>query len=314
MKSKYMDINRIEFIITWQCGGKCRHCQMGDSINMRGAHRHVLPEYATEAVKKIASVCDVKSVMTFGGEPLYYPEVTTAIHKVAKACGIATRQLITNGYFTNNAEKSRTVAHALTDVGVNSLLLSIDAFHQEHIPIAPVYQFAHDIIHAKIPGAVLYPTWLVNAEHQNAYNAKTRDILKKFSNLPIAVGGHKNNVILLGQAANLLRGYYEKTELNLSEHRCSELLTLADIAIVPNGNVMACGFPIGNIYQEDVLDIIARYNPYENEAMLAMVQGGVSGLRRYAEKQGVAVDALEYCDACDLCGALTKHLEAQNLT
>ena len=91
MKSKYMDINRIEFVVTWQCGGKCLHCQMGDNINMPNSHPHVLADYAIEAVKKIASVYDVESVMTFGGEPLYYPEVTAAIHKAATECGIKTR-------------------------------------------------------------------------------------------------------------------------------------------------------------------------------------------------------------------------------
>ena len=81
--SEYMDINRIEFIVTWQCGGKCKHCQIGDEINKRSSHRHVLSDYAVEATKKISTVFDVTSVMTFGGEPLYYPYVTAAIHKAA---------------------------------------------------------------------------------------------------------------------------------------------------------------------------------------------------------------------------------------
>ena len=308
--SKYMDIKRIEFIITWQCGGHCRHCQIGDDINKRGSHRHVLSAYATDAVKKIATVYKIGSVMTFGGEPLYYPDVTAAIHQMATECGVQTRQLITNGYFTNSVAESGRVANALADAGVNSLLLSVDAFHQEHISIEPVYRFAQDIIRAKIPGAVLYPSWLVSAAHQNPYNAKTKEILEKFCHLPIKIGGHENQVVFLGHAANLLREYYQQTTVSLPKHPCSELLNVTNISIVPNGDVMVCGFMIGNIYKEDVLEIITRYNPYENEGMRAILQGGVSQLLSHAKKQGVAVNLSDYCDVCGVCETVAKQLKA----
>jgi len=312
--SKFMDINRIEFIITWQCGGRCKHCQIGNDINKPGSHRHVLSDHAVEAVKKLAAAYDITSVMTFGGEPLYYSEVTAAIHKTATDCGIKTRQIITNGYFTNNAEKSRIVAKALVDAGVNNLLLSVDAFHQEHIPFEPVYQFARDIINAKIPGAFLYPAWLVNRAHQNPYNAKTEEILDRFSDLSITVSEYENCVALLGQAAHLLREYYEKIESKLFESctptPCLEPLKATNISIVPNGDMMICGFVIGNIYKEDVTDIIARYNPYEHEDMLAVIQGGVLGLLDYAKKQGITVNTSDYCDNCGVCEAAAKKLRS----
>jgi len=309
--SKFMDIKRIEFIVTFQCGGKCKHCQSGADINKHGSHRHVLSEYAGDAVKKIASAYEVTSVMTFGGEPLYYPEVTAAIHKAATGCGIKTRQILTSGFFTNSTEKSGLVANALADAGVNDLLLSVDSFHQEHIPVEPVYQFARDIINAKIPNATLYPAWLVSKEHQNPYNAKTKELLKRFSDLPISVDEYENQIALVGHAAKLLGEYYEQPRLNLSveePHKCSEVLSVTNVSIVPNGDLMVCGFVIGNIYEEDVLDIIARYNPYENNAMLAVIQGGVFELVDYAEKQGLVVDAFSCYDACDLCESVVKRL------
>jgi hypothetical protein len=309
--SKFMDINRIEFIVTFQCGGRCRHCQIGNDINKRGPHRHVLSDYAVEAVKKIASVYNVDSIMTFGGEPLYYPEVTAAIHKAATDCKIETRQIITNGYFTNSTGKSGIVANALADAGVNNLLLSVDAFHQEHIPFEPVYQFARDIVDSKIPGAKLYPAWLVNSEHQNPYNMKTKEILARFSNLSVDINEYENQVSPLGRATNLLREYYEKAELNITKHECSELLTVTNISIVPNGDFMVCGFVIGNIYEEDVLDIIAHYNPYQNEGMLAIIQDGVVGLLDYAKTQGVVISASDYCDVCGLCEAVVKKVKTQ---
>jgi len=311
--SKFMDIKRIEIIITWQCGGNCKHCQMGDKINKRGSHRHVLSNYVVEVVRKLSTAYEITSIMTFGGEPLYYPEVTATIHKAATECGIKTRQLITNGYFTNSAEKSGIVANTLANAGVNNLLLSVDAFHQEHIPFEPVYQFACDTINAKIPGFCLHPAWLVNAEHQNPYNIKTKELLKRFSDLPIEVS-KGNDIWLVSHAAANLSEYYECTVLNLSEDHATEPclypLAVENLTIFPSGDIEVCGFVIGNIYEEDVNDVIARYNPYEHEAMLAQINGGVSGLLAYAEKQGIVVNPSDYYDPCVLCAAIASQLKA----
>ena len=253
--------------------------------------------------------------MTFGGEPLYYPEVTAAIHKAATECGIKTRQIITNGYFTNSVEKSRLVANTLADSGVNSLLLSVDAFHQEHIPFEAVYQFARDIIDAKIPGFRLHPAWLVNEEYENPYNVETKKLLERFSALPIEVS-KGNNIYLGGNAAKFLRAHYEKIELSFfdscgSTPHTEPLTEIASISIVPNGDIMICGFAIGNIYKEDVLDAIARYNPYEHEGMLALMKGGVSELLAYAKTQGIEINTSDYCNICDVCHAIAEQLKPQ---
>ena len=313
--SEYMDIKRIEFIITYQCGGKCRHCQMGDSINKKSSHSHVISEYAVEAVEKLSAVFDITSVMTFGGEPLYYPEVVAAIHKKAMDCGIKTREVITNGYFTNNPEKSKSVAQLLFETGVNHLPISVDAFHQEYIPVEPVYQFVQDVIDAKIPDAFLHPAWLVNEGHENPYNKKTKEILEKFSDLNIPVGKY-GGVGLNGNAAKFLSEYFEAAPLNPADADlstpCGELANVRCIGIEPNGNVGTCGFVIGNIYEEDILDIVRRYNPYENEIITAIINKGIGGLLSYAEKQGVIIDISKYYSSCwDACNKIVECLSAK---
>jgi MoaA/NifB/PqqE/SkfB family radical SAM enzyme len=313
--SKYMDIKRVEFIVTWECAGRCKHCQAGDSINKKSSHNHVLANYAVDAVEKLSTVFDITSVMTFGGEPLYYPDVVAAIHKKATDCGIAIREVITNGYFTNDAEKSKSVAQSLYDAGVNHLPISVDAFHQEYIPIEPVYQFVRDVIDAKIPDAFLHPAWLVNENHENPYNAKTREILERFSDLGIPASKH--NVDLHGSAARFLSEYYpEQQPLNPADPNlstpCDGPANVGGFCIMPNGDVSVCGFVIGNIYKEDILDIVSRYNPYENEGMTAIINGGIAGLLSYAEKQGLSIDISKYYSSCwDACNAIAECLSCK---
>ena len=39
--SPYMNIKRVEFVVTWQCGGRCRHCQVGTTLNKAEEHRYI---------------------------------------------------------------------------------------------------------------------------------------------------------------------------------------------------------------------------------------------------------------------------------
>ena len=84
------------------------------------------------------------------------------------------------------------MADQLCDVGVNDLLLSVDAFHQESIPLETVKIFATEIKKRNIP-IRLQPAWLVSREDDNEYNKKTREVLDSFKNLQIVVS--EGNVI-----------------------------------------------------------------------------------------------------------------------
>ena len=129
--NKYLkNLEKIEFVVTYACTGRCKHCSEGDHSTC-GAH--IDPEVAARAVKKVAQAYPIKTVMTFGGEPLLYPDVVYAVMNAASELKIHKRQVITNGYFSKDEKRIREVAWHLADVGVNDLRLSADAFHQEYI-------------------------------------------------------------------------------------------------------------------------------------------------------------------------------------
>ena len=114
-------LNKIEFVVTYACTGRCKHCSEGEHTS---CGERIDPHIAADAVRKIASEYDIKTVMTFGGEPLLYPDAVYAIIAAAKERNIPQRQIITNGYFSKNADKIREVVEQLAVCGVNDLLLS----------------------------------------------------------------------------------------------------------------------------------------------------------------------------------------------
>ena len=136
--NRFFDLNRIEFVITDACSGRCKHCSNGErSSNGESVNAHA----AVTAIKQLADRFEIKSVMTFGGEPLLFAETVCKIHATARDCGIPKHQLITNGFFSKDKIKIDEVAKALNDSGVIDVLLSVDVFYQEFIPIEPIMQF-----------------------------------------------------------------------------------------------------------------------------------------------------------------------------
>ena len=87
--NKYLkNLNKIEFVVTYACTGKCKHCSEGDHS---ACGEHIDPRIAADAVRRIAAEYGIKTVMTFGGEPLLYPETVYAVMSAAHELKIPRR-------------------------------------------------------------------------------------------------------------------------------------------------------------------------------------------------------------------------------
>jgi len=250
MNEYVKNLNRIEFEVTLACTGNCKHCSEGDHTNHTG---HIDPAAAATAVREICECYPIQSLMTFGGEALLYPDVVCSIHRVGAELGIPKRDLITNGYFSKDPRKIRDVVHVLHENGVLRILLSVDAFHQETIPLEPVKYFAECVRETPIHIA-LSPAWLVSENDPNPYNLQTKAILQEFSALHIPVGA--GNVIFpSGNARKYLREYFDETVVYTNPYD-EDPYDIRTLSFSPNGDVLG-----GNIYQTKILDILDTYRP-----------------------------------------------------
>ena len=250
MNEYLKNLNRIEFVVTMACTGKCRHCSEGDHANYS---EHIASETAIESIRKICEHYTIISLMTFGGESLLYPDAVCAIHRTATAIGIRKRQLITNGYFSKKNERIEEVVQGLADSGINDLPLSVDVFHQETIPLEPVKYFAERAVQSGLP-IRLSPAWLVTPEDQNPYNIRTREIIREFEFLRIPIGSG-NVVFPSGNALKYLREYFDENVTESSPYDDNPR-DIRAISFSPNGDVLN-----GNVYKTDILEIIRTYRP-----------------------------------------------------
>ena len=250
MKNKYLDgLEKIEFVLTELCTGNCRHCSQGGVS--RGTER-IDPLVAADAVRKIAGTYDIKTVMVFGGEPLLHPDAVREIMLCATELGIERRQVITNGFFSSDGERIRDMAKMLSLCGVNDLLLSVDAFHMEHIPIQPVRELAARLLEYGV-AVRLNPAWLVGVDDENLYNGITRSLVSEFAEMGIPVGCG-NVVFPEGNAIKYLAEYFTDSipENPYTEDPCQ----IKCISFSANGDVLQ-----GNVYKNDIMDIIEKYDP-----------------------------------------------------
>ncbi|MCI8442625.1 MAG: radical SAM protein [Provencibacterium sp.] len=250
MNRYLQNLNRLEFLITLACTGRCRHCSQGEHAAGGG---HIDGEAAARAVRQLCEKTAIRSLMTFGGEPLLYPEEVFKVHTAARQMNIPSRQLITNGFFSRDIQKIKEVAKGLAESGVNAVLLSVDAFHQESIPLQPVKAFAGAV---KAEGILLkaHPAWLKGEKAQNPYDQRTAEILREFEEMGIPAS-EGNLIFLSGNALSYLSEYFEgeKAPANPYEQDPSDIRSLC---VSPDGSLLG-----GNICKDSILEIIEGYLP-----------------------------------------------------
>lgn len=250
MKNKYLkNLNKIEFVVTYACTGRCKHCFEG---NHESCGERIDPKVAADSVRRLAAECDIKTVMAFGGEPLLYADAVYEIMEAARESNVAKRQVITNGYFSNDLTRIRKVAERLWKCGVNDLVLSVDAFHQETIPLDIVKLFASQAVACGIP-LRLQPAWLVSYTHDNPYNRKTREILQSFADMKIPES-EGNVVFPEGNALEYLCEYF--TDDVPKNPYVEDPCDVRCVSFSPNGDVLG-----GNVYREDIMEIVTNYAP-----------------------------------------------------
>lgn len=308
--NKYINkIDRLEFTVTNGCTGRCKHCSEGELPG----NKKLDAEKAVNAIKDVTSVYEIKSIMTFGGEALLYPEIVCAIHEKAMKCNIPNRQLITNGCFSKDLHRINEVSKKLNNSGVNDILLSVDCFHEERLPLEWVRMFAEALCENYNGRLRLQPTWVNEEKDNNPYNIKTKECLAYFDDLNIEINDG-DSVFPSGNAVIYLSEYFDKKPLDINfkcgdEIYSTRLDDVNELMIDCNGDVIACNFSIGNITENNILDIIYGYNPYKNPYTKALLEDGINGLLKEAKNNGIIINASDYYTPCEVCRAISEAIK-----
>jgi len=308
-------IHRLEFSVTYRCNAHCKHCQVGqDKRTSRPAA--IDGELAARIVHRVASVYPLRSLMTFGGEPLLFPDVVCAIHAAAAQHGIPHRSIITNAGTPRSKAAFQEVASRLAESGVNAAWISVDAFHQEHIPLEVVEGNVRALAAAGIDELVWNPCWVVSQVHDNPWNRRTREFLAALAHLP-AREDAGNVVQPQGYAPSWLTDYLP-SKVSMPTGTCGDmpytgpLDDVGCISVEPDGGISVCSdLIIGNAARQDVVEILDGYDPHRMPETRAILEGGMAGLVELARAQGIDPDPEGYYSICDMCTSLRQRMRNQ---
>ena len=284
------------------------HCY---SIQDKEAYpAHIDKSLAVEIVRKVGRKYKPESIMTFGGEPLLFPGIVCAIHKEAASVGIPLREVITNGYWSNNSRRIKEIAKNLAESGVN-IIISVDAFHQEHVPLNIVRKTAEACLQAGIEDIAWNPCWVISEDDDNRYNRKTKSILKELEDLPIR--GSEGNVMEPEGLALINLKEFLPPRKKIPPGKCGDipytqpLDSVKCIYVEPDGRIAVCkDFYIGNASKTDIIDLIESYNPFKIPEMKAIIENGMKGLIDWARTKGVKPDPEGYYSICQMCTDIRK--------
>ncbi len=130
-----MVFTTLGLILGYRCNAKCRSCLWGKMLN-NGPRMSI--EDACFWVDQAYALGSLMLIGLSGGEPfLYMNEMKTVIQYASKNYELPSAAS-TNAFWAVTPRKAETTLRSLYDLGLRRLLVSVDDFHQEWVPLKRV--------------------------------------------------------------------------------------------------------------------------------------------------------------------------------
>jgi len=298
-----MSVKRLEFVLTEKCNSRCAHCQGFHSPEREGIMEI---EDGLNYLEDTTSVAKLDSFMIFGGESMLYPERTIKLFQRAKELGIPEIELITNGFWGENPEKTKTLASELKEAGVTDILISVDTFHLSYIPLDSPRNAAIASLEAGIKRVRWNVAILESVDAPNRYDKQTKEILRILAPLNLEI--HFNKVLPQGRAIRNLKSFFPKQSL---KGDCPEkettLVNPNCVSLDPAGWVSICwNMAIGNAKKVPLPKLLTEYDWKKHPIIKTLVEKRPLGLIDFPETEGFDFQEERYVDKCHLCCNLRK--------
>ena len=164
-------------ITNYFCTSRCGHCLYNCSPQWE--KEFITPETAEKNLQAVRSL-GCRSVHIGGGEPLLRPDGLAAVLKIADNLGLAVEYVETNASWFKDSRSAEAFLKDLRARGLETLLVSISPFHNEHIPF---FKVKGVIEAARQAGVGIFP-WVTDfVSDLSQFDAAKTHCLSEFSDV-----------------------------------------------------------------------------------------------------------------------------------
>ena len=305
-----MKIRSVDFLVTFKCPSKCKHCSYKAGPERTG---HMELEDVETYLQDLTETQPLQSVGAHGGEPFLYFELLKGIMEKARVLGIHRTWVITNGYWAKSKSVAEEKLAELKEAGLTRITFSVDGFHQEYIPLENVRNGIDAAVGLGFDRICVDAYFLVESPINNFYDNLTRKGLEGLAKLD-KVEIHRRRVGFEGRAAAELAEYVS-SKTGTPQGRCQlpfwiggDLENPEGIEIDFEGNVTLCpGICIGNTKTAPLTQILESYNVKEHPILSVIAEEGPVGLLKMAITRGFD-KRKAFIDECNLCYEMRRFL------
>ncbi len=287
-------------IPTYRCTAACRHCVYGCSGK---SDSYYINEDESRQLCDTLVGMGCPSVHIGGGEPFLNFDALLDVVATVGRSGLHLEYIETNAYWCKPSSADQTVDRLkqLKAAGANCLLISVDPFHIEYVPLERPLSLIELCRHAGMDFFVWqqqYVTMLSGLDSTKTY--KRHELETLLGADYIRDTAHRYGLSYNGRALNIAREYAPTKPYTafLDHPPCRELLGVNHYHADYNGYFIPPGCTGIGVTLRDACDGITR-DKYPVFSLLA--QGGVSGLYADAANCGFVPSERGYVSKCDLC-------------
>jgi hypothetical protein len=308
------NLKSLSILLGMKCNCKCPHCfyfPRNDNFTPLD------PAILDEGLKSIAGQHNIFSVNFAGGEPFYYFDIMLQCIEVLKKRGIHFFSLSTNAGWATNADEAFRKINILLKLGLSTIWVSADSFHQKNVPIENVLNIIKTSerfigINPNFTVSVV-STYLGYFTYDCKFNRKTSEIRqiiwdKNLYPIETFVNAHGRGAYLIPKELHVNK----RLDRKCWEFKMGMLNPAGPsmVSIDPTGCVDGCfGVPLGNLYKESLINIFYRYFRRPGPIVAVLREKGALGLKDLAMEKGF-VPEKKYFDECHLCHMARNYLKA----
>ena len=295
-------------IMNYVCTAKCRHCMF---LSSPSCPKHYITPDMADHLASVLERAGTSSVHIGGGEPFMNFSALCALIEALNRHRIGIDYIETNAFWAKEEPVIRERLSKLQALGVTSIMVSVDPFHIEFVPLERPIRLCQIMNDMDFDYFIWQDRYLRKMLRLGMDKTKTythEELQKILGKNYIADTAAEYGLGMNGRALTIAGEIYPNRPAGdwITSSPCSSLLDVSHCHLDLYGNIVPSGCPGIAAEAEDYLteQIPASKYPVMNR----LLNGGTKALYDYASEKGFIPSPEGYPTKCAFCYAMRSFL------